>query len=153
MQRTTKQLGAVLEVLRASGEHLTADEVWARVRERMPQVSRATVYRNLEKLVSQGVVAEVQLAKRATRYDPTLTPHDHFVCERCGLVQDILDRSLDASKPPSLPPGTKVHGVKVTWYGTCARCRRPGEARASGAARSAARKALAARKSEVRGAQ
>ncbi len=107
----------------AAREHLSADEVWARVRQRMPQISRATVYRNLQKLVRQGALTLVHLGKRAVCFDVTLHPHDHFVCRVCGAVQDVPADEAGGTLPAALPQGSLVQGRSVTWYGVCVQCR------------------------------
>ncbi len=107
----------------AAREHLSADEVWARVRQQMPQISRATVYRNLKKLVRQGALTSVHLGRRAVCFDVTLHPHDHFVCRVCGAVQDVPADEAGGGLPAVLPQGSLVQGRSVTWYGVCAPCR------------------------------
>src|SRR5258708_37351408 len=117
-QRQTRQLTAVYDVVRAAHDHPTAEEVYARVRRRLPQVSLGTVYRNLQKLAAQQSVRVVHLADRAARYDSMLQEHDHFVCEHCGTVSD-LDRAhtvvVDRSALGRAGYGVRTHAL--TFYG------------------------------------
>lgn len=123
-ERETKQMRAVLEVVRAACGHLSADQVWARVRERVPRISRGTVYRNLQKLVRRGAIAAVHVGERAVRYDATIEPHDHFVCQRCGTIKDIPGAEGKADIPGLRKRGYLVRKRLVTWYGLCAACHR-----------------------------
>lgn len=86
----TSQRRVVAEVLDGDHVHLTADEVHVRAAERLPEISRATVYNTLGELVSLGEVAEVSTDGRAKRYDPNARhPHQHLVCSRCGTIRDV----------------------------------------------------------------
>ena len=122
-ERRTRQLAAVSEVLRAAHDHPTADEVHRRVRRKLPRVSLGTVYRNLEKLAARREVRVVQLTDRAARFDGMLDEHDHFLCEGCGTLTDLV------RKRPARPTcsalqraGYTVREQTVTVYGLCPRC-------------------------------
>lgn len=120
-QRATRQLAAVYDVLAASSDHPTADAVYQRVRRQVPRVSLGTVYRNLDKLRDQGRLRVVRLAGGEAHYDAMLAEHDHFVCERCGSVQDLLAGALP---PRRLDPriASAVHWRTTMIYGVCAAC-------------------------------
>lgn len=120
-QRATPQLAAIYEVLRAAHDHPTADQVFRRVRSRLPRLSLGTVYRNLEKLREQGRLRVVRLASGEAHYDAMVAPHDHFICEGCHAVLD-----LDPVGPPAAARGA-VAGCVVRWqttalYGLCGAC-------------------------------
>jgi len=122
-ERETRQLATVYEVVRAAQDHPTADEVHARVRRRLPRISLGTVYRNLQKLAAQQRVRVVRLPHRAARFDGMLGEHDHFLCERCGAVIDLM---RSAATPPDCAAldraGFVVHAHALTFYGVCAAC-------------------------------
>lgn len=121
--RRTPQLDAVFEIVRAASDHPTADTVYARVRRVMPAVSLGTVYRNLQKLAAERRVRALHMRDRVTRYDGMVADHDHFCCERCGVVHDIDPaRSGRRRAPGSLGPGYVVHTEVVTVYGLCPDC-------------------------------
>ncbi|HVO24659.1 MAG TPA: transcriptional repressor [Candidatus Margulisiibacteriota bacterium] len=134
-ERRTRQLAAVEEVVNAAHDHPSAEEVYRRVRRKLPRVSLGTVYRNLQKLAAQQRIRVVQLAESATRYDGMLEEHDHFMCERCGAVSDLLRKHIPA---PRLPPlhrvGYVVRRHALTYYGICPKCRDTPVHRRSGAA-------------------
>ena len=96
-QRATRQLTAVHEVLAAATDHPTAEQVYHRVRQRLPNVSLGTVYRNLDKLREQGRLRVVRLGGGQAHYDAMLDEHDHFVCERCGSVHDLTAEAAPAA--------------------------------------------------------
>lgn len=121
---------AVLEAVQAACTHLSADQVWARVRERMPRISRGTVYRNLQKLVRRGALAAVRLSGRVVRYDASVEPHDHFVCQECGIIQDLPGVEGGGDVPELRKRGHVVFQRLVAWYGLCAACLRERERKA-----------------------
>lgn len=122
--RMTSQRRVVAEVLDGDHVHLTADEVHARAVERLPEISRATVYNALGELVSLGEVLEVTTDGRAKRYDPNAHhPHQHLVCSGCGLIRDVHpDGDPLAGLPAEERFGFTVSGVEVTYRGLCASC-------------------------------
>jgi Fur family transcriptional regulator, peroxide stress response regulator len=128
--RTTRQLALVLETVRGSGtEHPRADQVFARVRAHLPRISLGTVYRNLQRLAREGRIGVTYLEGRVTRYDPTPALHDHFVCQRCGRIDDLA-----AVGPPreglsaARRAGHEVTSHALVLYGSCRDCG-PGEGR------------------------
>jgi Fe2+ or Zn2+ uptake regulation protein len=123
-ERRTRQLRAVYATVRDAVDHPTADEVHARVRRRMAAVSLGTVYRNLQKLAAQQHVRVLRLANRAARYDAIVEPHDHFVCERCGAVADVVrgERVPAGAAIHLTRAGYRVRSQELTFYGLCPRC-------------------------------
>lgn len=134
-ERRTRQLAAVEEVVNAAHDHPSAEEVHRRVRRKLPRVSLGTVYRNLQKLAGQQRIHVVQLADSAARYDGMLAEHDHFMCERCGAVSDLLRKQSPAPRLSVLGrAGYVVRSHALTYYGVCPKCRQSSEGRRSGAA-------------------
>ncbi|MDI9498708.1 MAG: Fur family transcriptional regulator [Bacillota bacterium] len=78
-------LGKILE----HGGHPTADEVYGWLSEIRPPIARATVYNTLNHLVDHGLLERFTVNRLETRYDLRLEHHGHFVCTRCGQVEDI----------------------------------------------------------------
>src|SRR2546426_12114734 len=87
--RCTAQRYAVMTFLTDHKGHPTAAEIFAAVNRLDPRSSRATTYNNLRDLVEAGLVREVAAEGRAARFDATGIPHHHFICDRCGKVEDI----------------------------------------------------------------
>ena len=87
--RFTPQRYSVMSFLMAHHEHPTAAEIFEAVNRVDPQSSRATTYNNLRDLVGAGLVRQVAAEGRAARYDAKDGQHHHFICDRCGNVEDI----------------------------------------------------------------
>src|SRR5512141_2256351 len=89
--RVTQQRIAVLDFLLGSGAHPSADEIGAAVNrgDATATTSRASVYNVLNSLSRAGLVTELILDDAVARYDAKLERHHHFVCTRCGRVEDV----------------------------------------------------------------
>ncbi|WP_046501043.1 Fur family transcriptional regulator [Streptomyces odonnellii] len=122
--RMTAQRRVVAQVLDGDHVHLTADEVHALAAERLPEISRATVYNTLGELVSLGEVLEVSTEGRAKRYDPNAhRPHQHLVCSDCGTIRDVHPTGNPlADLPAEERFGFTVSEVEVTYRGLCPSC-------------------------------
>src|SRR5919109_4001463 len=122
-KRATRQLEAVFQALQGDHTHPFADEIYRRVRQKLPRISLATVYRNLQRLVADGKIRSVVLGERVARYDPETSDHDHFICESCGRVIDLfLGRHRQGALPPLTRAGYVVTTHNFTVYGVCPMC-------------------------------
>jgi Fur family peroxide stress response transcriptional regulator len=102
-------------------KHATAAEIFAAVNRVDPRSSRATIYNNLRDRVRAGLVREVAVEGRAARFDATGAPHHHFICDRCGNVEDI--EWYDVPKPASRSLGKRiVRECELIFRGLCAKC-------------------------------
>ncbi|HEV2889332.1 MAG TPA: transcriptional repressor [Frankiaceae bacterium] len=121
--RLTPQRRAVLDVLRASHDHPTAQDVLDRVRRTSPGIGAATVYRALNLLVDAGQALELDLGDAAARYDANTTRHDHVVCVRCGAAADV-DAALPArvAREVAEVSGFTVTGHDLRFRGLCPSC-------------------------------
>ena len=94
----TKYGKKILEIVEQSHYHMTADQVFAALRQTYPQVALATVYNNLNRLLEEGRIRKVSLEGMPDRYDHTRR-HDHLVCKCCGKLLDVdledLTRKLE----------------------------------------------------------
>ncbi|MER7812862.1 transcriptional repressor [Streptomyces sp900116325] len=124
--RMTSQRRVVAEVLDGEHVHLTADEVHARAVQRLPEISRATVYNALGELVALGEVLEFSTDGRAKRYDPNAQrPHHHLVCSGCGIIRDVHPTGNPLTDLPAEERfGFTVSKVEVTYRGLCPSCAR-----------------------------
>lgn len=121
--RTTKQKRVILEVLKSTNTHPTADWVYEKVRKKIPSISIGTVYRNLNILKNQGEILELNFGKGFSRYDGTPSNHYHFTCEVCGRVLDVespVAHELDAIISESM--GVQVNRHRLEFYGVCGVC-------------------------------
>ena len=102
-------------------EHPTAAEIFAGVNRLDPRSSRATTYNNLRDLVQAGLVREVAIEGRAARFDAKGMRHHHFICDRCGNVEDI--DWFDLPKPAAGSLGKRtVRECELIFRGLCTKC-------------------------------
>ena len=121
-KRTTRQLAAVYAALQGDHSHPGADEIYRRVRKTLPRISLGTVYRNLQRLVEEGKVRVFLLGERVARYDSMLEEHDHFICQRCGRVEDVLLKRNRVNLAPLENKGFTVTAHSLAIHGLCQRC-------------------------------
>lgn len=118
----TRQRALILELLHSTSGHLTADEIFALARQRMPSIARGTVYRNLKLMEQDREIARLEMPAGPDRYDRTTAPHGHLYCDGCQKLTDIpvvgLMRELEAAI------GTEVRSYQLTVHYLCPDCRR-----------------------------
>ncbi len=123
ISRMTAQRRMILEEVRASHAHPTADEIYERVRRRLPRISLGTVYRNLEALASQGVIQRLNLSGVQRRFDHEPAPHFHIRCLRCGMLKDVDLRSpAVADELLEDAGGFEILDVRLEFLGVCPEC-------------------------------
>jgi Fur family peroxide stress response transcriptional regulator len=119
--RCTPQRFAVMAFLMEHPKHPTAPEIFAAVNRADPRSSRATIYNNLSDLVKAGLVREVAVEGCAARFDAKGTRHYHFVCDRCGNIEDL--EWYDVPRPPSGSLGKRIlRECELIFRGLCAKC-------------------------------
>src|SRR5512143_633390 len=119
--RCTPQRYAVMAFLMECDRHPTAAEIYEAVNRVDPLSSRATTYNNLRDLVQAGLVREVAVEGRAARFDAKDERHHHFICDRCGNVEDL--DWYDVPRPASRSLGKRVlRECEVIFLGLCTKC-------------------------------
>ncbi len=119
--RCTSQRYAVMAFLIKHKGHPTAAEIFEAVNRVDPRSSRATTYNNLRDLVEAGLVREVAVEGRAARFDAMGMRHHHFICDRCGNVEDI--EWYDVPRPASRSLGKRVlRECELIFRGLCTKC-------------------------------
>ena len=119
--RCTPQRYAVMAFLMEQTSHPTAAEIFEAVNRVDPRSSRATTYNNLRDLVQAGLVREVAVEGRAARFDAKGMRHHHFICDRCGNVEDI--EWYDVPRPASASLGKRVlRECELIIRGLCLKC-------------------------------
>ncbi len=108
---------AVAEYVLVTDAHPSADEVFAQVRERVPYLSRATVYNTLNLFVEKGLLRELVLAEGRQVFDPKVEPHHHFVDDQTGHIHDVPWEALDVARVEELR-GYEVREYQVVLRGT-----------------------------------
>lgn len=121
--RRSRKRDAMLELMKSTQSHPSADWIYQNMREKYPDVSLGTVYRNLNQLREEGVVKSVGVVNGQERFDAFVGPHSHFVCNCCSAVIDL----------PNCVPEKTVHSLAEEYgfveqtcelhvYGVCAQC-------------------------------
>jgi Fur family peroxide stress response transcriptional regulator len=119
--RCTPQRYAVMAFLLEQKMHPTAAEIFEAVNLMDPRSSRATTYNNLRDLVQAGLVREVAAEGRAARFDAKGLQHHHFICDRCGKVEDI--DWYNVRKPAARSFGKRiVRECELIFRGLCVKC-------------------------------
>lgn len=122
--RNTAQRDTVLRVVEESCDHPSAETIYTRCREIMPEISLGTVYRNLKVLVELGKIREVSILNAGDRYDKTVGLHAHFRCKSCGAVLDVPAKDLDRlENAVESMTGYQIDGTEVLFVGLCDRCK------------------------------
>ena len=119
--RCTPQRYGVMAFLIEHTGHPTAPEIFEAVNRLDPRSSRATIYNNLRDLVQAGLVREVAVEGRAARFDAKGIRHHHFICDRCGNVEDIDWYNVPRPGPGSL--GKRIlRECELIFRGLCTKC-------------------------------
>lgn len=112
----------VWQAVKDDKSHPTADQVYERVRRKLPNISLGTVYRNLQKLVALKKL-QVLMLGRSQHFDPLVQRHQHFICEVCDRVYDVIVEGQREIRPAKLPEeGFTVTSHHLAFYGTCKGC-------------------------------
>ena len=119
--RCTPQRYAVMAFLMEHSGHPTAAEIFEAVNRVDPRCSRATTYNNLRDLVQAGLVREVAVEGRAARFDAKGMRHHHFICDGCGVVEDM--DWYEVPSPASDSLGRRVlRESELIFRGLCEKC-------------------------------
>jgi len=122
--RPTAQRALVLEVVSSADKHLTAAEIFERVRQRDPKVGYGTVYRSLHLLVEHGLIQELTFADQSSRYDGRTERHDHVHCTGCGVILDVdVPMALMAAHVAEERTGFQIESHHTVFSGLCPTCR------------------------------
>ena len=117
---------AILQCVKSTDTHPSADWVYAQLRQEREDISLATVYRNLSLFKQQGTIASVGTVNGVERFDGNTQPHVHFICGRCASVIDLHQMAIPDSlcRQAAVHAGGAVEGCQVSFTGLCSRCHR-----------------------------
>lgn len=131
-QRRTRQWDAIWNAIEQAGRPLSPDELRAEAGKEVPSLGMATVYRTVNAMMEEELLASVDIPGEPPRYERADLPHHHhFRCDVCRRVYDLDGCAV--RQPVRLPDGFQARGHELTVYGLCATCRagprrRPGRA-------------------------
>lgn len=121
---TTHQRTIIYRVLVESQDHPSPELVYERVSREIPEISRATVYKNIHTFIDAGMLREVSELHQTNRLDANLDRHHHLICTRCRKVVDYHDDQLDGVRlSEAEPDGFQVNEYRVEIRGLCPACR------------------------------
>lgn len=117
--RNTTQRAIILAEVEGADGHLTAGELFERVRRQYPTIAYGTVYRTLHLLAEHGLIQELTFADQASRFDKRVDRHDHVHCLRCGIIMDVdVPVALMASHVAEEQSGFTVTSHHTVFAGT-----------------------------------
>ena len=127
MESSTKQFrkrNAILECLKNTRAHPSAETLFQMLQEEHPDISLATVYRNLTLFKNQGMIQSLGTVNGIERFDGNTAPHVHFICGSCGSVLDLpeLDPPESLCSEAAKATGGQVSGCQLIFTGTCQNC-------------------------------
>jgi Fur family peroxide stress response transcriptional regulator len=116
--RMTKQRQEIYRLLIAHRDHPTANEVFMRAKDQLPNISLATVYNCLEALVEHGIIRQVNFERESSRYCPNLREHGHFHDSQTGIIHDVdFKPGFKLEDILNLPAGILIDDIEITLRG------------------------------------
>ena len=127
MEQKTKRFkkrDAILDCVRSTKVHPSADWVFARLKPDISDLSLGTVYRNLALFKEQGLITSLGTVKGVERFDGNNEPHVHFICAECGAVDDLMEIQLptELTKAAVTACGGTVQSSQLIFTGKCRQC-------------------------------
>ena len=127
MEAAVKQFrkrNAILACLQGTTSHPSAEMVYQMLQKEHPDISLATVYRNLARFKSQGLVSSVATVRGVERFDAMTHPHVHFICRACDAVMDLPQMEIpeSLSREAEETSGCHVQACRLTFTGLCGNC-------------------------------
>lgn len=121
--KLTHQRLEVFREITGARDHPSAEDLYQRLRQRLPSVSMDTIYRTLDLLERCGVVSKVPVSQGPARFEGNLAPHHHCLCSRCGAVTDVKWPDADALPlPPETEQWGRVRSRNIQLLGVCHSC-------------------------------
>lgn len=120
----SRKRAAILEALQHTTQHPTAEEIFRTLKPQYPDLSLATVYRNLNHFCERGQAVSLGPVDGFERFDGEVSPHAHLICTRCGRVVDIWQGLPSPEEVEAIDRenGCRVEGANVMFIGLCSQC-------------------------------
>ncbi len=120
--RPSQQRMAVMSFLLNHPIHPTVDQIYSALCDSMPTLSRTTVYNTLKLLVERGAVASLGIDRTSERFDGDTSLHAHFMCEQCGVIEDIrLEGTGECLR--TMGPKGEIRSIQLLYKGLCPQCK------------------------------
>lgn len=119
-----RKRNAILACLQGTTSHPSAEMVYEMLQKEHPDISLATVYRNLARFKSQGLVSSVATVRGVERFDAMTHPHVHFICSSCDAVMDLPQMEIpeNLSEEAEEISGCRIQECRLTFTGLCEKC-------------------------------
>lgn len=123
-RKHSRKRDAILECLRSTDAHPSAEWVYSRLKPEIPDLSLGTVYRNLTLFKDEGEIISLGTVQGLERFDGRTDPHVHFVCTRCGRVIDLPGVELPEAliEAAQATAHASITESRLTFYGPCSHC-------------------------------
>jgi len=123
IKKYSRQRELVLNILRSTKSHPTAEWIYNQAKEKMPHISLGTVYRNLNVLRDEGSIQEIYINENVRRYDGDVRDHYHVRCVLCGCIEDItnMPSPMTMGELQSITD-FKILGYRLEFLGICKAC-------------------------------
>jgi Fe2+ or Zn2+ uptake regulation protein len=123
VERNTEQKKVILDCLKSIYTHPTAEGLHKLVKKKLPSISLATIYRNLNQMSNKGKILRLEINKEY-HYDGHIGNHQHFICENCGNIKDISDKNISEYVLNRVKDNKiQIASVSVIFHGKCMRCK------------------------------
>mgnify|MGYP000042699459 FL=1 len=124
--KITPQRRLILELVLNDRTHPSAEEIYLKVKEKMPEISIATVYQTLELLEKKGILLKLDFPDGKSHYDPYTIPHLHFYCTNCKNIIDfeIEDKEIFEKFIKKIDKNFEIKKYAIILYGICKNCKK-----------------------------
>lgn len=125
-EKQFKKRNAILECLRQTDRHPSAETLHQMLQKDHPDISLATVYRNLARFKNEGIITSIGSVNGIERFDAITEPHVHFICSCCSRVMDLPQMEMPETlcSRVSEETGAQVESCQLVFTGICRECLR-----------------------------
>jgi len=116
----TRQRKTILEIIKSSPGHITAEEIYAKAKQIMPSIAIGTVYRNLGLMEEAGEIRRLPIPDKPDKYDKSTEPHEHLICQKCGEIADLFVSGLREYLKQQT--GIEITGYDLNLRYICEKC-------------------------------
>jgi Fe2+ or Zn2+ uptake regulation protein len=121
--RQSRQRERILQLLKETDTHPSADWLYARLKNEFPKLSLGTVYRNITILIEQGLVQKIHYGSTFDRFEANPEPHYHLICEVCGKIEDFqIPIYEEINQQASANSNFSINRHMIEFFGLCPKC-------------------------------
>jgi Fur family ferric uptake transcriptional regulator len=124
--KSTRQRDTILDFFLSCKRHMSAEELYRKLRARHPGIGYATVCRTLKLFAQSGIARDIRFRDGQTRYEHLVDGehHDHLICTGCGAIAEFENKTIEElQKAVAESHRFIIHSHKLDLYGLCAKCR------------------------------